>query len=62
MGVRLNFNKWINLAEFLHANTYLRKLKVTLVIVFGMVKYGCVLLGHMILKSAIPQLIIKLMN
>ena len=27
-----NFNEWINLAEFLHANTYSRKLKVTLVI------------------------------
>ena len=26
-----NFNEWINLAEFLHANTYLRKLKVTLI-------------------------------
>ena len=27
------FNEWINLAEFLHANTYLRKLKVTLIVI-----------------------------
>ena len=54
-----NFNEWINLAEFLHANTYLRKLKVTLI---GMAKYECVLLGHRILKSAIPQLKNKSMN
>ena len=37
----------MNLADFLHANTYLRKLKVTLIVIgWGMVKYGCVLLGH----------------
>ena len=28
-----NFNECMNLAEFLHANTYLRKLKVTLIII-----------------------------
>ena len=28
-----NFNEWINLAEFLCANTYLRKLKVTLIVI-----------------------------
>ena len=28
-----NFNEWINLAEFLHANTYLRKRKVTLIVI-----------------------------
>ena len=34
MGMGLyNFNEWINLAEFLHANTYLRKLKVTLIVI-----------------------------
>ena len=27
-----NFNEWISLAEFLHTNTYLRKLKVTLIV------------------------------
>ena len=27
------FNEWINLAEFVHANTYLRKLKVTLIVI-----------------------------
>ena len=30
-----NFNEWMNLAEFLHANTYLRKLKVTLIVIGG---------------------------
>ena len=40
MGMRLNFNKWINLAEFLHANTYLTKLKVTLVIVLAWSNMG----------------------
>ena len=49
-----NFNEWINLAEFLHAS----KLKVTLIII-GL---ACVLLGHRILKSAIPQLKNKSMN
>ena len=29
----LNFNEWINLAEFLYANTHLRKLKVILRII-----------------------------
>ena len=28
-----NFNEWTNLAEYLHANTYLRKLKVNLIII-----------------------------
>ena len=28
-----NFNEWINLAEILQANTYFRKLKVTLIII-----------------------------
>ena len=28
-----NFNEWINQAEFLDANTYLRKLKVTLIVI-----------------------------
>ena len=28
-----NFNEWINLAESLHTNTYIRKLKVTLIII-----------------------------
>ena len=27
-----NFDEWINLAEFLHAKTYLRKLKVALIV------------------------------
>ena len=27
-----NFNEWMNLANFLHANTFLRKLKVTLTV------------------------------
>ena len=26
-------NGWINLAEFLHANTYLRKLEITLIVI-----------------------------
>ena len=61
MGI---FNEWINLAELLHANTYLRKLKV---IYFNsywvdMVKYGYVLLGHRIPKSAISQPKNKSMN
>ena len=30
-----NFNEWMNLAEFLHANTYLKKLKVTLIVIGG---------------------------
>ena len=28
-----NFNEWMNLVKFLHANTYLRKLKVTLIVI-----------------------------
>ena len=32
MGMDCNFNEWIDLAEFLDANTYLRKLKVTLIV------------------------------
>ena len=28
-----NFNEWINLPDFFHANTYLRKLKVTLIVI-----------------------------
>ena len=28
-----NFNEWMNLDEFLHVNTYLRKLKVTLIVI-----------------------------
>ena len=28
-----NFNEWINQAKFLDANTYLRKLKVTLIVI-----------------------------
>ena len=51
-----SFNEWINLAEFLHGNTYLRKLSYFSSYWVGMVKYGCVLLGHKNLKSAIPQL------
>ena len=60
-----NFNKWINLAEFLHAlrkyifkkaKSYLNSYWV------GMVKYVCFLLGHRTLKSAIPQLKYKSMN
>ena len=27
------FNEWMNLAEILHANTYLRKLKVTIIVI-----------------------------
>ena len=27
------FNEWVNQAEFLDANTYLRKLKVTLIVI-----------------------------
>ena len=57
------FNEWINLAEFVHANTYLRKLKVTLIVIgLAWSNMGCVLLGRRILKSAIPQLKNKLMN
>ena len=56
-------NEWINLAEFVHANTYLRKLKVTLIVIgLAWSNMGCVLLGRRILKSAIPQLKNKLMN
>ena len=40
----------------MQANTYLRKLKVTLIVI------GCVLLGHRTLKSAVPPLKNKLMN
>ena len=29
----LNFNEWMNLAKFLHANAYSRKLKVTLIVI-----------------------------
>ena len=59
-----NFNEWINLAEFLHANIYIFKKAKSYFNSYwvGMVKYGCVLLGHRILKSAIPQLKNKLMN
>ena len=28
-----HFNEWLNLAEFLYANAYLRKLKVTLIVI-----------------------------
>ena len=28
-----NFNEWINLSEFLHANTYLRKTTVTVIVI-----------------------------
>ena len=28
-----NFNEWIYLAELLHANTYLRKLEATLIVI-----------------------------
>ena len=28
-----DFNKWMNLPEFLHDDTYLRKLKVTLTVI-----------------------------
>ena len=57
------FNEWINLAECVHANTYLRKLKVTLIVIgLAWSNMGCVLLGRRILKSAIPQLKNKLMN
>ena len=55
-----NFNKWINLAEFLHANTYLRKLSYFNNCWVGMVKY--VISGHRTLKSAIPQPKNKSMN
>ena len=44
-----NFNEWMNLADFLQANTYLRKLKVTLIVTewaWSKPKYGCVFLGH----------------
>ena len=30
-----NFHEWMNLPEFLHANTYLKKLKVTLIVISG---------------------------
>ena len=33
MSMGLNFNEWINLTKFLHANTYLRKLKITLIVI-----------------------------
>ena len=48
----------------MHANTYLRNLKVIYFNSYwvGMVKYGYVLLGHRILKSAILQLKNKSMN
>ena len=57
-----DFNKWINLATLLHdyifkkAKSYFNSYWV------GIVKHGCVLLGHRILKSAIPQLKNELMN
>ena len=47
-----NFNEWMNLAEYLHANTHLRKVKVTSKVMVDMVKYGCILLGHGTLISA----------
>ena len=31
MGMGLNFNEWMNLADFFHTNTYSRNLKVTLI-------------------------------
>ena len=57
-----NFNKLINLVDFLHANTYLRKLRVTLVVIGWAWSNMGVLLGHRTLKSAIPQLKNKSMN
>ena len=49
-----DFNEWINLAEFLHVNTYLRKLKVTLIVIGWAWSNMDVsfYLGHWILKSA----------
>ena len=34
MRMDSNFNEWINIAVFLHANTYLRKLKATLIVIW----------------------------
>ena len=31
-------NEWMNLADFLHANTYSRKVKVTLIVIGGYVQ------------------------
>ena len=45
----------MNLAAFLCGNTYLRKLKVTLIVSNKMLKYGCVLLGHRTLQIAVSQ-------
>ena len=49
--------EWINLADFLRAHTYLGKLKVIYFNSYwvGMVKYGCGLLVHGTLKSAVSQ-------
>ena len=38
MGMESNFNEWINLADFLHANTYLSYFNSYWM---GKVKYGC---------------------
>ena len=46
-----NFNEWMNLAEFLHANTYLRKPKVTLIVIAWLWPN----LGHGTLWSAVSQ-------
>ena len=34
MGIDSNFNEWINLTAFFHADTYLRQLKATLIVIW----------------------------
>ena len=59
-----NFNEWMNLAEFSHANTFLRKLKVTLIVI----RWAWSNMGvsffffHRTLKSAITSTQNKSMN
>ena len=52
-----NFNEWTNLAEFLHASTYSRKLKITLIVIgWAWSHIRCVILGHRtLLSSALSQ-------
>ena len=46
MGMNSNFNKWINLADFLHVIIFKKAKSYFNSYWMGMVKYGYVLLGH----------------
>ena len=46
MGMGSNFNEWMNLDEFLHTNTYLKKLKITLILLVGHGQLWVCPLGH----------------